>query len=174
MICPGCNTKNVEHAYARTDNPPCASWPRCSRCGDVAEPSNGYRQSRITDLMTEHRICFGCAHGEEQAENYAAGRTPGLLIIGGAIYSADKRQCVPLGNADPSPTARWRGMAGRRFDIERLDGSAPFSCYSLWYGRTVDPAMRDRMPDNARFLHGAERTQAGDITCFNPSRERAK
>lgn len=170
MICPGCGAKNTEHAYSRTENPPCASWPKCPRCGEAGNGPDSYRQSETTAIMAELGICFCCSVREETARNYVANKSPGLLIINGATYSADPRNTVPLGAPDPHPRAQMRGMAGRRFDFELLDGSPPKSCYSLWYGSEVDKWCRDRMPDNARFLNGAERVQVGETTCFNPAR----
>jgi len=169
VICPGCGTKNMEHAYARTENPPCATWPRCPRCNEPNNPDAKYLAGVESSIRDELGICYCCAIRENTARQYAAGKLPNLLIINGATYSIDPRNTVNLGAPDPSPRTPMRGMAGRRFDFERLDGSPPKSCYSLWYGSTVDPACRDRMPDNARFLNGAERCEVGHTTCFNPS-----
>ncbi|MHA0335799.1 hypothetical protein [Sphingomonas aquatilis] len=169
MICPGCGAKNTEHAYARTENPPCASWPKCIRCGEAHNGGANYVAGRTRDICEEIGACYTCAIREENARDYAAGKMRNALVIDGALYSFDPSNTVPLGAPDPHPRQPMRGMAGRRFDFQKLDGSAPKSCYSLWYGSPVDEWSRDRMPDNAVFLGGAERTQAGDITCFNPS-----
>lgn len=170
MICPGCNTPRVVHPYAHTENPPCAIWPRCPRCdaatkADASDTGGSWKVIRV-----ELGLCDICAIREERAREYAAGKSKNTLIIGAYTYSADRSNCVPLGEKDPHPFQQNRGMAGRRFDIERLDGSPPFSCFSLWAGGEVDGYSRDRMPDNARFLNGAERADASGITCFNPSR----
>lgn len=171
MICPGCNTRGVVHAYGQTTNPPCASWPRCPRCADAFNPDAKYIASRTDDIRGELGICYCCAIREERARDYAAGKSKRTLVIDGYTYSADSGNSVPLGQPDPQPRATMRGMAGRRFDIERLDGTPPFSCYSLWAGGEVDQWSKDRMPDNARFLNGARRANASGTTCFNPSRD---
>lgn len=171
MICPGCGTPNVIHAYGQTDNPPCATWARCPRCGAANNVEAKYRPGVTVDIRDELGICYICAIREERAREYAAGKSKRTLIINGYTYAADPANSVPLGNPDPHPRTSMRGMAGRRFDIERFDGTPPFSCYSLWAGGEVDEWSRDRMPDNARFLNGAERAQVGPTTCFNPSRD---
>jgi len=173
MICPGCGTKNTEHAYSRTENPPCASWPACPRCGEAHDIAAKYRAGPEATIRDELGVCYICAIHEHELRKYEAGRSRNLLIIGGATYTADPANTVALGAPDPHPRATMRGMAGRRFDFERLDGSPPKSCYSLWYGSEVRPWARERMPDNARFLNGAERADVGGTTCFNPSAARA-
>lgn len=142
----------------------------CARCGketlaDASNTSGSWKPIRL-----ELGICDICAIGEERARAYAAGKGTRWLIIDGHMYSPSAHDTVPLGKPDPRPRTPMRGMAGRRFDFERFDGSPPVSCYSLWSGGEVDPWARDRMPDNGRFLNGATKARAGDILCFNPSR----
>ncbi|MDF2382447.1 hypothetical protein JMG10_13275 [Nostoc ellipsosporum NOK] len=173
MICPGCNTPGVVHAGGRGENPPCADWPRCPRCNAANDGARNYREGRTRDICEELGVCYVCAIREERARDYAAGKAKNTLIIDGYTYSADRANSVPLGNPDPRPGTPMRGMAGRRFDIERFDGTPPFSCYSLWAGGPVDEWSRERMPDNARFLNGAKRVNASGITCFNGSSEAA-
>lgn len=171
MICPGCGARHVRHAGSHTADPPCASWPRCPRCNEPHNGGTNYRAGAERDICEELGICYLCAIREQRAREYASGKSPRTLIIDGYTYAADPSNCVPVGMPDPHPHQRLRGMAGRRFDIERFDGSPPFSCYSLWAGGEVDEHSRERMPDNARFLNGARRANASGTTCFNPSRD---
>lgn len=168
LICERCETPGIRHSSLDD----CAAWPRCPRCGAATKPDASDTSGSWKPIRLELGLCNICAIREERAREYVSGKAKDTLIIDGYTYGADRRNCVPLGNKDPHPGAQFRGMAGRRFDIERFDGSPPFSCYSLWAGGAVDEWSRDRMPDNARFLNGARRSQVGEITCFDSSKGR--
>jgi hypothetical protein len=89
-----------------------------------------------------------------------------MTIIEGHVYGPGNRT-----------TGEMRGMAGRRFDIEYIEPSANagkrITTFDLWSGSTLPDRLRERFPDTARFLGGAEKVELGEnahITrCWNPS-----
>lgn len=169
MICPSCNTPGMIHAGGHTGNGECKNYPRCRWCNGAFN-ADGYREGcEEAAVMRSDGLCFSCAFWELRARKHE--KNPGrTLVIGGHFYAPDASNTVPVGAPDPHPYAKNRGMAGRRFDFERFDGSPAQSCYSLWSGGDIAEQVRHRIPDNARFLNGATQEQVGETTCFNPSR----
>lgn len=55
----------------------------------------------------------------------------------------------------------WRGMAGRRFDIEYIEPSIwaghRITTFDLWSGADMKPELREKFHDTALFLNGAEK-----------------
>ncbi len=129
----------------------------CASCGKTYRES--YGPSAELDRMIADGICFICAYWENRAEKplpFAA------TTIDGCVYHPGNRTSGEL-----------RGCAGRRFDIEYFDGRR-VTTFDLWVTGAIPEKYRDRMPDTARFLNGAERVQVGDTECFNPSRYAAE
>ena len=132
---------------------------RCKCCGvyDV----NAYT-SDVAKKMAERQLCFYCNHAEDMAE-YLEVHHKNATIIDGRVYTPGNRT-----------TGEWRGMAGRRFDIEYLENSAfagkRCTTHDLWSGTSLREYHRERFPDTARFLNGAGEAQVGEITCWNDSR----
>ena len=138
----------------------------CRQCGtmhlaDASETAGSWKQIRL-----DENLCDICAIGEERARIYADGRGPKWLIVNGKYYATS--EAVPLGSPDPRPNApSWdKGFGGARWDFQRLDGSEPQTTYSLWHGGTVTEWMRERMPDNARFLSRDE------VSALSPIKEK--
>lgn len=135
----------------------------CSKCGKKA--SNTYSEPTRTEML-ERRLCFTCNHWQDFAERCYEGRFK-LTTIDGAIYTPGNRT-----------TGDYRGMAGRRFDIEYVEPSVhagkKITTFDLWYGDKIPQEYRDKFPDTARFLGGAERASVGEITCFNPTATRTE
>lgn len=131
----------------------------CTKCGKTT--TNRYCEP-IRSRMLADRLCFSCDFWNEFREKNLDRRDQ-LTIIDGHVY-------VP-GN---DTVGRWRGMAGRRFDIEYLEGSAfagkRITTFDLWSspGKLPESFKKD-FPDTARFLNGAEKAQVGETTCWNPS-----
>lgn len=114
----------------------------CPCCGK-AEFHTAYSGSEGKRMGTTGE-CFECAFWQLRCER------PPPLIIDGWTYSPGSEP------ADPSRDRRLLGMAGRRFDFQFLDGRGPYTSHNLWCGGQIPERFRDRLPDNARFLNGAE------------------
>jgi hypothetical protein len=130
----------------------------CSKCGK--ESKNTYCEPYRT-LMLERRLCYMCNHWvefEEELEKTHTAKT----IIDGHVYSPGNRT-----------SGSFRGMAGRRFDIEYISPSdhcgKKITTFDLWSGSTLPDNLREKYADTAKFLDGAERVKVGETTCFNPS-----
>ena len=152
MICPGCHRNDVKHPKSsETGDYICKEWPTCPVCGFPARPTTKrQRPGAIDRIREQHGYCFLCAFWENRARSHP--RT----VIDGYVYTPGTRT-----------KGRFRGMAGRRFDIEYFDGTR-ITTRDLWGGGEVPEAFRDRIPDTARFL-GAERVKVGETTCWNAS-----
>lgn len=133
----------------------------CKTCGDP-KARNSFLEP-VGSRMLAARQCFTCDYWQDfEAKNEA----PKMTIIEGHVYSPGNRT-----------TGEFRGMAGRRFDIEYLPPSvfAGQKCttFDLWAGSAIPDHLRAKFPDTARFLGGAEKANASGTTCWNPSDHRA-
>lgn len=137
----------------------------CGECGQEAR--NSYSEPYFTDML-KHKRCFICQFWQYQ-ERKLEKEHRFSVIIDGAIYGLGSRTSGP-----------FRGMAGRRFDIEFIPPSAfagkRVSCFDVWAGGKLPKRMHQRFPDTAKFLNEAERVELapGGIfeVCWNPSTSR--
>jgi hypothetical protein len=90
-----------------------------------------------------------------------------MTIIGGHIYTPGNRT-----------SGEFRGMAGRRFDIEYMAPSIyagqKITTVDLWSGGSLPTRLTALYSDTARFLNGAEKAQVGETGCWNSSRHSAE
>lgn len=121
----------------------------CRCCGE--EYREDYLSCAELTRMQRDGICFICAFWSLRADQ------GGKTVIDGCFYSPGRRT-----------SGEFRGCAGRRFDIEYLDGKR-ITTFDLWVGGVIPERWRSALPDTARFLNGAERARVGEITCFDPS-----
>lgn len=108
----------------------------CTICGQ--DEKHRYRGDEWV-LMERERLCFTCAFWEIRAEQGCE------TVIDGCTYTPGTRT-----------TGEWRGMGGRKFDIEYFDGRT-ITTVDLWVGGVIPERWRGRMPDTAKFINGAER-----------------
>lgn len=120
----------------------------CTKCGKHAGTT--FIKS-TSENMVRLGLCFYCLYDVELAEQVARDH-PRMTIIDGHIYTP--------GN---NTTGQWRGMAGRRFDIEYIEPSVwaghKITTFDLWSGATMKDDLRAKFPDTARFLNGAEKVE---------------
>jgi hypothetical protein len=123
----------------------------CAICGTIGF-STSYSKCAEKTRMDRDGLCFGCAFWELRAEKGCP------TVIDGCTYTPGTRT-----------SGEFRGCGGRRFDIEYFDGRR-VTTFDLWVGGVIPERWRNRIPDTARFLNGAERVQVGDTICFQESR----
>ena len=130
----------------------------CSSCGKDA--TNSYMEPHGSRMLAA-RHCFYCDLAVEREERLKRDHAR-MTIIDGRIYGPGNRT-----------SGSFRGMAGRRFDIEFLAPSKHegkrITTFDLWAGETLTPSQREQFPDTARFLDGARQAQVGETTCWNGS-----
>lgn len=130
----------------------------CKSCGGDAR--NSFYEPTCTRMLNA-RQCFLCDYWSEFAKN-AAPDAPAMTIIDGRVYKPG-----------PRTSGSFRGMAGRRFDIEYVAPSKfaglQITTYDLWAGGDIPESLRAQFPDTARFLGGAEKAKVGETTCWNGS-----
>lgn len=118
----------------------------CTKCGKHAATTF---VSWVAEKMVARGLCFYCNYDVDLAEQVAKDHA-NLTIIDGHLYTPGNRT-----------TGEWRGMAGRRFDIEYLEPSIwaghKITTFDLWSGATMPDDLRAKYPDTARFLNGAEK-----------------
>ncbi len=130
----------------------------CSECGKQAE--NTYSEP-YRSQMRDRELCWDCNYWLELDE-YLAKHRATTTIIDGHTYKP--------GNCT---NGSMRGMGGRRFDIEYIEGSAYagqiITTFDLWSGADLPEKLRVKYPDTARFLNGAEKANAGGTMCWDAS-----
>jgi len=130
----------------------------CVECGKKA--TNTYCEPERSQML-ESRTCFYCNFYIQLDKTLAKDHTS-RTIIDGHLY-----------NPGSKTTGEFRGMGGRRFDIEYIEPSVytgqKITTFDLWSGSTLPQWLRDKYPDTAKFL-GAEKVKVGDITCWNPTK----
>lgn len=137
----------------------------CSKCG--GEARNSYMEP-IGSRMLAARHCWNCDYWQEFEQRLERDHKR-MTIIDGHVYGPGSRT-----------SGSFLGMAGRRFDIEYVEPSAfagkRITTNDLWSGSTLPGDLKERFPDTARFLGGAEKVSMnGEITtCWNPSDPRAE
>lgn len=119
-------------------------------CGMCGKEERLHWSADVEAQLRERKLCFGCNFWENQARKGCD------TVIDGFTYGPGNRT-----------SGSFRGMAGRRFDIEYFDGRK-VTTYDLWGGGEIPEAFRDRLPDTARF-RGAERAKVGETICWNPT-----
>lgn len=134
----------------------------CKACGKTDR--NTYCEPHRTD-MKERQLCWTCNYWHDFAEK-SFGKRFEMTIIDHHVYTPGNRT-----------EGNFRGMAGRRFDIEYIEPSTyvgkKITTFDLWSGSTIPEPLRWRFPDTARFLGGAEKVDLGKgglyETCFEGS-----
>lgn len=121
----------------------------CCRCGEVGE--NSYSEPYASQ-MVERQMCFTCSHWTDYDIDLTKGKHSRETIIDGSVYGPGNRT-----------SGSFRGMAGRRFDIEYIGTSAwagkRITTFDLWSSGQMPDWLRAKWPDTARFLNGAERAE---------------
>jgi len=120
----------------------------CNEC-NAENYITGYLSCEEKTCMDDKGICFNCDFWTVKLRR----RNP--VVIDGGFY-------VPQSGNGP-------GMGGRRFDIKMPNGEE-ITTHNLSFCGDVPEHFRNRLPDNASFLNGAEKVQVGETTCFNGSR----
>lgn len=130
----------------------------CTKCGVLDR--NTYVEPVRTHML-ERRLCYHCNYWRDFEVSLASDHQK-MTIINGHVYGPGNRTSGPM-----------RGMAGRRFDIEYIDPSIHagkrVTTFDLWSGSTLPDKFKEKYPDTAKFLNGAERCQVGETGCWNPS-----
>lgn len=130
----------------------------CSGCGKDA--NNKYMEPTGSRMLAA-RHCFYCDLALERSERLAKNHAR-MTIIEGRIYGPGDRT-----------SGAFRGMAGRRFDIEYINPSKHagkrITTFDLWAGETLTDEQRAKFPDTAQFLNDAHQAQVGETNCWNPS-----
>jgi hypothetical protein len=113
--------------------------------------------------MNKDKLCFSCVHWDLESNK----NDPRRVIIDGYCYG--------VGDKEPPRDGKGRvrgemwGFGGRRFDIEIIATGQKFTTHNLWGGGNIPERFREKLPDNARFLNGAEKAQVGETTCWDSS-----
>lgn len=137
----------------------------CCECGK--EASNTYCEPHRTDML-DRRLCFICNYWRDYEKELDRDHAK-MTIIAGHVYGPGNRT-----------SGNFRGMAGRRFDIEYIEPSVHagkrITTFDLWSGSALPDRLKERFPDTAKFLGGAEKvTLDGEIqACWNPSDRRSE
>lgn len=129
----------------------------CTRCGDVK--LNSYTEPTATQ-MKERSLCFTCNYWYNFA-NLKKPYADQMTIIDHHTYSPGNRT-----------SGSFRGMGGRRFDIEYIKGmhkGKRITTFDLWSGGELPTELWEDFPDTAVFLNGAGRAIVGETTCWDAS-----
>ncbi len=137
----------------------------CTGCGCGKEAKNTFVEPHRTNMLAR-RLCWDCNYWHEFEAKLELEHAK-MTIIDGHVYGPGNRT-----------SGEFRGMAGRRFDIEYIEPSVHagkrITTFDLWSGSTLPETLKARFPDTARFLGGARKAQAGETTCWDPSDRRTE
>lgn len=139
----------------------------CRGCDKEAR--NTYCEPSYTQML-EHRLCFMCNYWRNAEVKYTKEHAT-MTIIDGHIYGPGNRT-----------SGSFRGMAGRRFDIEYIVPSVyagqRITTFDLWSGSEMPANLKEKFPDTARFVGGAEKATwpEGSLytAAWNPSDSRSE
>lgn len=139
----------------------------CGECGEAAR--NSYSEPYFTDML-QHKRCFTCQFWHYKDAKLAKNHTR-MTIIDGHTYGPGNRT-----------SGSFRGMAGRRFDIEYIEPSINvgkrITTFDLWSGGKMPEWLAAKYPDTAKFLNGAKKAAwpKGSLyeAAWNPSESRAE
>lgn len=132
----------------------------CKECGK--EDENTFSDDYYYPMVL-NRLCFYCCYYHKLDEKMSTKHLQ-MTIIDGHIYTPGNRTTGP-----------FRGMAGRRFDIEYIEPSIyagqKITTFDLWSGSTMPEWIAKKYPNTAKFLGQAEKVtlQGETTTCWNPS-----
>lgn len=133
----------------------------CLECGKTDK--NTYSEPYRTN-MRERLLCWTCNYYFDLAAKMEKDHAK-MTIIGGHVYAPGNQT-----------SGAFLGMAGRRFDIEYVSPSLyagqKITTFDLWSGSSLPDKLRSRFSDTAFFLGGAEKADAGGITCWDSSDSR--
>lgn len=138
---------------------------KCTECGETTR--NTYVEPSRSQML-ERRLCFICNYWHN-FEGDLERNHPKMTIIGGHVYGPGNRT-----------SGEFRGMAGRRFDIEYIEPSIHagkrITTFDLWSGSQMPERLVEKYPDTARFIGGAEKVEliGGTKRCWNPSDSRSE
>lgn len=135
----------------------------CAECGGTAR--NTYCEPHRANML-ERQLCYHCNHWRDFALRLERHHRY-MTIIAGDVYGPGNRT-----------EGSFRGMAGRRFDIEYVEPSVfagkRITTFDLWSGSTMPETLSTRFCDTAKFLGDAARHQVGETGCWNPSDGKAE
>jgi hypothetical protein len=116
----------------------------CMLCGDEVQP--GHYASKLDKRLRDRSLCFTCDFWEERIAYHEEHPDRSLIVRGTAYTIGDEPSTAALRRA---PLAY--GSGGREFQVQFFDGRVVVS-HNLWYQGRVPEHLRERAPDNARFL----------------------
>lgn len=109
----------------------------CKECGDVGYSLDWCRAAR--EELERRGCCFTCCHWLTLIEQ------GGNVVVEGNHYL--------LGPEVPYMLPIARGFGGRHVCIRFFDGRGVCSS-NLWHQGAIPERFRERLPDNAVFIHG--------------------
>lgn len=109
---------------------------KCKVCEKEETPSNYINESE----MIEHQMCFFCNFWRDMLEKDSKRLSHTWCVIDGTHYVIEP----------DDPGNYFQGFGGAEFQIEFNDGHRVVT-HNLWCQGDIDPAWRDKFPDNARF-----------------------
>lgn len=123
----------------------------CVQCGEK-DVQNTYSEPHRSGMLN-NQMCFTCDYWRTEDDKMSANDFwKKMTIIAGCVYSPGNRT-----------EGSFRGMAGRRFDIEYIGDShyagKRITTFDLWAGSKIPERYRAKYPDTAKFLNGAERVE---------------
>jgi hypothetical protein len=131
----------------------------CSRCGE--KDWNSFTEPHRTH-MVERQLCFGCDLWFDRAQEMRSRAENGLscrTIIEHHLYTPGERT-----------SGSFRGLGGRRFDIEYIPPSKfageIITCRDLWSAGKMPEYMWEEFPDTAKF-HDAGFVKIGEVGAWN-------
>lgn len=117
----------------------------CVECGDVLY--DGYYEPTKSDIINR-QLCFGCLFWTDLINVLD---DPSTVRVEGRHYRVERDR--------PHSPSSCLGFGGSRFHIRFHDGRVIVS-HNLWTQGVIPDRFRERLPDNAVFVHTTEAPDA--------------
>lgn len=139
--------RNTQYALSRrTTHPEEFLGTHCLKCG-FENPHLAYGEP-VKSQMRGRQLCFSCNFWINRIEKFDEDGDRTYLTVDGAVYSFYTKE--PM--VDKSKHG-FLGFGGRVWWIYFPSTDTRIKTNNLWHGGDVPEHFRDRIKDNAEFLH---------------------
>jgi len=119
----------------------------CKSCNTEESNPERFGKCEIREMMEAENLCFTCAFWEIHARDFEAGKDKNkVFIVNGNRYHDG-------GKVDKKTTRGFLGYGGADWKIKMIKTGRIIETNNLWHQGKIPEHFKNRMPDNAEFIH---------------------